>query len=290
MPQHLKQWEYWQRMRKNEVLLSCLILAGSPGLGKTDFAREIAAQILCENSSKYEKACGFCSSCQMITKGLHPDFYWVLPEKKEIKVDQIRNLQKNLILAPMIGESKVAIIEKAHLMNTEAQNCFLKTLEEPKGKSLLILIADNPKLLLKTIISRCSVLKFYPPSSQNSLLNCNSDIMDKVASIFAMRAWERFLLAGKLAGKNQEENSEEDKEKKDLISFSANLLVFLEATLQAKLGLAIEAPEKTQKSFPLIWTLPKIVEVISHAQELSRVLLSSSINQRLALENFLISF
>lgn len=289
MQGHVKQWEYWQRMRKNEVLLPCLILVGVAGLGKTDFARAIVADILCENSHN-GRACGACSSCQMIVKGLHPDFYCLSPEKNEIKVDQIRDLQKNLSLASMIGDSKAIIIEKAHLMNIEAQNCLLKTLEEPRGRSFSILIADNSKALLKTIVSRCSILKFYPSRGQNSLLDRNSDIMDKVASVFAMRAWEKFLLSEKIAGKNQGENQKEEKEKREAISFSANLLLFLEATLQAKLGLQVEAPEKIKQKFPLNWALPKIVEVLSKAQDLNRALQFLNLNQRLALENFLISF
>ncbi len=83
-------------------------------------------------------------------------------EKKEIRINQIRNLIWRLSLKTSLADYKVGIIDNAHLMNFEAQNCFLKTLEEPKGKTLLILITEYPEKLLPTILSRVQKIRFFP--------------------------------------------------------------------------------------------------------------------------------
>jgi DNA polymerase-3 subunit delta' len=92
----------------------------------------------------------------------HPDFFYLSPIKDQIQIDQIRELNYQLCLKPMKSNFKVAIIDSAEEMTLEAQNCFLKTLEEPKGNSVIILIAENEKMLLPTIVSRCQKIKFFP--------------------------------------------------------------------------------------------------------------------------------
>jgi len=99
----------------------------------------------------------------MIKKGIHPDF--MLVEKKEgkdLKVEQIEDFIKFLSLKASFGGFKIGIIDRAHLMNRYAQNAVLKTLEEPHGKTLLILIADSKELLLPTIVSRLQEIRFFP--------------------------------------------------------------------------------------------------------------------------------
>jgi DNA polymerase-3 subunit delta' len=92
----------------------------------------------------------------------HPDFNIVEPLENEIQISQIRNLNWKLSLKPFSAPFKAVVIDKAHLMNQEAQNCFLKTLEEPRGKTLVILISEYPEMLLPTIKSRVEKIKFYP--------------------------------------------------------------------------------------------------------------------------------
>jgi DNA polymerase-3 subunit delta' len=84
----------------------------------------------------------------------------------QIQINQIRDLFWRLALKPIKASLKVAIINQAHLMTREAQNCFLKTLEEPRGNSLLILITEYPNFLLPTILSRCQIIKFYPVNKE----------------------------------------------------------------------------------------------------------------------------
>jgi len=80
----------------------------------------------------------------------------------EIDVAQIREVNNFLSYKSYYGNCKIVIIENVERMNLEAQSCFLKTLEEPKGKTLIILITKNPEVLLPTIFSRCQTIKFFP--------------------------------------------------------------------------------------------------------------------------------
>ena len=92
----------------------------------------------------------------------HPDFILIEHESKQIHINQIRGLKRKLSLKPVRANLFGVVVDRAHLMTREAQNCFLKTLEEPKAKSLLILITEHPHFLLPTILSRCESIKFYP--------------------------------------------------------------------------------------------------------------------------------
>jgi DNA polymerase-3 subunit delta' len=97
-----------------------------------------------------------------IENGQHPDVHIITGEGAQIKIEAIRQLQKDVSLKAYEGVFKVFIIDNAHTLSAEAANCLLKILEEPPKKSLIILITDKPNLLFKTIISRCKTLKFLP--------------------------------------------------------------------------------------------------------------------------------
>ncbi len=111
-------------------------------------------------------ACDFCASCRKIESSMHPDVLVIGPEKGEIRVEEIRAIEDALSFMPYEGNRKVVIIDEADTMNQSAANAFLKTLEEPPDKSLLILIAANPYRLPETIISRCSRINFSPLSEE----------------------------------------------------------------------------------------------------------------------------
>ena len=98
----------------------------------------------------------------------HPDLILVEPDSEsgEIEIGQVRDLIWKLSLKPYSAPLKVAIVNMAQAMNMESQNCFLKTLEEPKKDTLLILIAEYQKSLLPTILSRCQIINFQPLSQK----------------------------------------------------------------------------------------------------------------------------
>ena len=159
---HQKQWQFLKKSFKLGRIPHGLLFQGQEKLGKKTFALEFIKLVNCQNNEISARPCQKCISCQEIEKRIHPDFILVEPLKKEIQISQIRDLGLRLASKPYLASFKSIIIDQAHLMSPEAQSCFLKTLEEPKGKTLLILITEYPKSLLPTILSRVQKIKFYP--------------------------------------------------------------------------------------------------------------------------------
>ena len=133
------------------------LFLGTSGIGKKLVAREFAKMILCEGTPKY---CNKCKSCIEFDSLNNPDFKEIVPDGTAIKIDQIREMQAKIYESPIISSKKVYIIDDADLMTKEAQNCLLKTLEEPPEFVTLILIGSNETSFLSTIKSRCIILKF----------------------------------------------------------------------------------------------------------------------------------
>jgi len=141
---------------------------GQESIGKKFTAIEVCKALNCETLSPVD-SCNKCPSCLKIEKRIHPDLFILEPKKSSptareaiLKIDEIRELQKKLLYLPYEGNTKVAIINDAECMNPQAANSFLKTLEEPPTKTLIILIASNPHQLLPTVVSRCQGIRFYP--------------------------------------------------------------------------------------------------------------------------------
>ena len=132
------------------------------GIGKTQnyrYAKDFAKMILClEKENGY---CDKCKSCLMFDDDNHTDYYEINKEKTEsIKIDEIRQLQSKIIEKPITSRKKVYIINNAENMTKEAQNCLLKTLEEPPEFVTIILVINNENNLLITIKSRCAKIIF----------------------------------------------------------------------------------------------------------------------------------
>src|SRR4051812_20982708 len=148
-----------------------LVFAGPPGVGKGTTARALAALYLCHNPSG-TNPCEKCDSCRLFAADNHPDYATVyrqlrrLEKKdaaaKDLSIDVIRQyLVAPANLKPALGRGKVFVVEEAELMNAAAQNSLLKTLEEPFGRTLIILLSDQPESLLPTIRSRTQVVRFH---------------------------------------------------------------------------------------------------------------------------------
>lgn len=130
------------------------LLLGDPGLGKEQLAERLARLHLCQQPDRGEP-CGYCHSCQLFDKGHHPDLGTISRDSKTIGVEAIRDICNRLQGSAQLGRGKVVIIPDAERMTESAANALLKTLEEPAGDSLLILIASQVSRLLPTILSRC---------------------------------------------------------------------------------------------------------------------------------------
>ena len=135
------------------------LMIGIPGIGKKLMAYEYAKAILCFGESQI---CDNCKSCMEFDTNNHPDFVYIEPDGNSIKIEQIRELQKRIQEKPIISSKKVYIIDNSDLMTKEAQNCLLKTLEEPPEFAIIILIGTNENAFLTTIKSRCMILHFNP--------------------------------------------------------------------------------------------------------------------------------
>jgi len=135
------------------------IFAGPEAVGKRFAARTLAKAVNC--LERADDPCDSCPSCRKIDKNEHPDVHLVTdPQRAAIKIEQVRQLQKEISLRPYEGKKKVFIIDNAEDLTPEAASALLKILEEPPANSLIILISAKPNLLFKTITSRCKIIKF----------------------------------------------------------------------------------------------------------------------------------
>jgi len=141
---HKKQWKFLRDKFENNQLSHAYLFTGAEGIGKKLFAKEFSELVGCK-----------FPDLKIISKK---------EDKTELDVSQIREAQNFLSYKSYNGGIKIVVIDNAHLMNQEAQNCFLKTLEEPKGQTLLFLITSKPDMVLPTIFSRCQTIKFFKPA------------------------------------------------------------------------------------------------------------------------------
>ena len=158
-----------QRSLEREALAHAYLLVGPPHVGKMTLALNLAQAVNCAVA---EPPCGMCASCQKIALAKHADVQIIglvndassaeAKPRAEIGIDQIRQLQHSSSLPPFEGKYKVFIIDGAEFLSIEAANCLLKTLEEPVGKVIFILLTTDERLLPATVISRCQRLELLP--------------------------------------------------------------------------------------------------------------------------------
>ncbi|MFP4057081.1 MAG: DNA polymerase III subunit delta' [Candidatus Brocadiia bacterium] len=145
------------------------LFAGPEGIGKALFARELAKALQCEAGGP--EPCDACRACRKVEHGNHPDVAFIRRvdegdtghSRSQILVDQVRQeIQEPIAYKPFEGRHKVFVVADAERMTQEAQNCLLKTLEEPPPHSLLILTAARLEPFVDTVVSRCRVVRFRP--------------------------------------------------------------------------------------------------------------------------------
>ena len=167
-------------VKSNNVSHSYLFV-GKAGVGKKNFAKDLAKKVMCLGSNGGAQNNGVknnevqnnnvandnleldfdnCDSCIKFDANSNPDFSIIVPDGKSIKIEQIRNLQARIVEKPISSSKKVYIIDDADTMTEESQNCLLKTLEEPPEYAMIILIASNENRMLQTIKSRCVIIRF----------------------------------------------------------------------------------------------------------------------------------
>jgi len=155
-----------------------LIFAGPEGVGKATTAAGLAALFLCEHPGS-DDACGKCRSCHAIASGMHPDYHVITKElarvhdksgsskATQLSINVIRyDLAEPAGRKTVLGRGKVFVVEQAELMTDAAQNALLKTLEEPAGRTLIVLLTTHASELLLTIRSRCQTVRFASLATQ----------------------------------------------------------------------------------------------------------------------------
>lgn len=256
-----------ESIKRNKTSHSYLFV-GIEGIGKKIVAKEFAKMLLCLEENKQE---GNCKSCIEFDSNNHPDFLLLEPEGNVIKIEQIRQLQKRIQEKPIISHKKVYIINDADKMTKEAQNCLLKTLEEPPEFSTIILIGINENAFLSTIKSRCMILHFQKIEDEkikqylsNQLEENN--ITENMLKMFQGSIGKAIKLKDKQELYNKIENIIENLNKKDLIDVSnsaeiiyqskeeimeileyMNVLLFEKAKTNAKWIKGISIVEETKK-------------------------------------------
>lgn len=171
------------------------LFMGPPGVGKQAAAQAFARVLLCEEPQNGE-VCGECRSCRQLEGENHPDLHLLQPSGASLKIEQIRELQKQVQYKPYQAKRQVFVIEQVEAMTQEAANCFLKTLEEPSGQTVFILLSDQPYALLPTILSRCQQFQFRPLANQEVVAG-----LVKLVGIDQDRAAELAPLAGGSLGR-----------------------------------------------------------------------------------------
>lgn len=149
------------QFQKNDHISHSYIVASVSEEQRTRITTELAAAMLCEGLGV--RPCRQCRSCRKVFHNVHPDVLFVEPDSAAktpvIKVEQIRQIAATAYILPSEADRKVYILRQADSMNFNAQNAFLKLLEEPPQSAAFILGVANSGALLPTVRSRCELLR-----------------------------------------------------------------------------------------------------------------------------------
>lgn len=312
-PWQRKQWDKIVARYKQGRMPHALLLTGNRGVGKLRFAKSLAELILCKQNQT--RACGICRGCQLFRLGNHPDFFEVSMEEKSktIKVAQINELIAVLNQSSQEGHYQVVILSPAEAMNRAAANGFLKTLEEPLGRVLLILITHQLGALPQTVVSRCQRILFKSYSDPVMVQWVKAHLKgDKnkalqllaVANYAPLQAIELesinylelqdFLLKSLINTVTQRESAVMlvgDLFKKDIKLILYIIMIFLMDVLRLQLNchdfiLNTDHLPLLQE-FSLLLSQEKLLEILQWLQETWRVVRSSTtVNLQLLLEDF----
>lgn len=180
--------DYLRKSMVADKVSHAYLFIGPSGSHKMLAAQSFAQALMCPKGNLGPRggACGACDTCSRIRRGKHPDVHLFEPEgAKGYLVEQIRDLIADATLAPIQGERKVYIVDRADLLGTQPANAFLKTLEEPPENVVFILLARSRDNVLPTILSRCQAVPFrtIPLKEAIGIVIQNSGATDSQAAI-----------------------------------------------------------------------------------------------------------
>lgn len=295
--------EFLKKSVEKKKIAHAYLFVGPENVGKRTAAIEFIRMLQGKN---YPSTPSRLSSGLRSGNNFHPDVLIIEPEtvekegikkEKEISIEQARQIRRQISLFPYQALYKIVLIDQAEKMTRDAANALLKTLEEPRGRAILILITAKPHLLLSTIVSRCRLVKFLPVSAEEIAKGFGSLSPNQISKIVRFCAGRPGLAVQYLENPELLEEQEEIlKELEKIIQSDLNgryqyaenlskdiiktrqmlnqwLFYFREALLSA-ISLGAEQRPRVQKLFMTIKAIKKT----------DLLLANSSINGRLALE------
>ncbi len=175
-PWQAEAWQQFLQYLITDRLPHAILLTGPSAIGKIEFCLAYMQRMNCMCPTQDDYACGVCVNCRLFKAGTHPDVRMLnidkdqdQPTAEQIKVDDIRDVNQFVSLSRQQARYKLVCMNHAHLMNTNAANALLKTLEEPPADSILFLVSHRAENLLATIKSRCQIWKFCLPNKEQAL-------------------------------------------------------------------------------------------------------------------------
>ena len=279
----------------NNRLHHAYLFTGPEGVGKRTTALALAMALHC--TEKSGDFCGRCAECTRVMARNHPDVRVIerLANKKEISIQQIRDMEKELRYRSFSGGRKIAIIDPATLLNPASQNALLKTLEEPPPDSLLILIAASAGALLPTLRSRCLQLSFGPLPRQliAGFLLSEKHVKPEEAELLAA------LIMGSLGAALEMDCAELRERRREALAASRDdALQFLEWAESWYRDLLVQAARQDAQGFVNLDMLPEL-QLQGAAAGVERILsaaanvagaarkIQRNLNRRMVLEQFL---
>ncbi|MDY6826257.1 MAG: DNA polymerase III subunit delta' [Bacillota bacterium] len=306
------------RVRLSRALMSgklshAVLLAGSAGSGKRSWGRALAQAIICRNRGE-KGACLNCEDCRLFDNGSHPDYFQIKPEGRAIKIDQIRSLRERFHLRSRV---KVCLIEQAETMTGEAASSLLKILEDPPPGLHFILLAEKPRLLHDTILSRCQRYTLQPLGfqdlteilvSRHNLSHENAAVLARISKglpgyaaamaengIAAEKIEEaRTLAVNLVSGKDSARQllawAASMAEREDLLTFLELFCLIFRNCLQEKLGRNDDLfTEQGRIVASTDQVTPQCLEdIIILVNDVANQIKTTNVNRRLLLEKMLI--
>ncbi len=286
-----KQWQFLKNKFEAGQLRHAYLLSGNEKTEKKFlFAKELIKlvnclpfQALAKEGQVKEKPCYVCQNCKMVEKEIFLDLMIIKSQDSEssmknrkdmlkIEISQIRTVQNFLNYKPYYGNFKAVIIENAERMTLEAQNCFLKSLEEPKGRTIIFLISSKSELLLPTIFSRCQEIKFLTNSGTLEENSEEKEILKDLPKVISSDLAEKFSYVKAV-------NLDGDNFNKILNAFQK----YFRNLLLMKIGVS-----KGNLKDNNIYSIVRLKKIIRLIDSISFKLNISNINNKLALEILLL--
>jgi len=288
-----------QAIAQNRVAHAYLFL-GPEAVGKFQFALRFAQALICKKGNF--PPCQECPDCKQILARTHPDLHLleVGSEEKQIKIDEVREFQKQLSYRPFQASWKVGMIKEAEKLTIQAMNSLLKTLEEPLPNTVLILTCSNRSRLLSTVVSRCQILRFPPvrnevlveillreqnlsPEKAKLVANYAEGSLEKIDELVPLMEQRRKFLENWLTVHSK--NPVEGFELTQSSAFVKNLRVYLDFFLnwyRDLIRIKLNLSPEFNPDFEL--------ELKAEGQRLTREQIISSLDLLLKLEEEMISF